>query len=125
MLFNNSSSSFYNRSLTGFSGGVTSGGEAGTLLSYSVNTDLQTANTFGSIEYYIPNYTGSNNKSFFHDGTNENNSNANESIYQGFIAGRWGDTAAITRIDINATPNSAATTFKQYSSFYLYGIVKE
>jgi len=123
LLFNNSSSSFSSRDLTGFSSGITTGANTGTLLSYSVNTDQQTASIFGSIEYYIPNYTSSGNKPFSHDGTNENNSNANESVYQGFIAGRWGDTAAITRIDINATPNTAATTFKQYSAFYLYGIV--
>lgn len=125
LLFNNSSSSFSSKDLTGYSSGVSSGTNTGTLLSYSVNTDQQTASIFGSIEYYIPNYTSSNNKSFSHDGTNENNSSASESVYQSFIAGLWSNTSAITRIDINATPNTAATTFKQYSSFYLYGIKKD
>lgn len=122
LLFNNSSSSFTKVDLYGISSSTGSSFGTGTLLSYFVGTDLQTSNTFGSLEYYIPNYTGSTNKSFSHDGTNENNSAAAESIYQGFIAGLWSNTAAITRIDINATPGSAATVFKQYSTFYLYGI---
>jgi len=124
LLFNNSSSSFSGKELTGYSTAITSGTISTSLVSFYVGTDAQTANTFGSLEFYIPNYTVSANKSFSHDGTNENNSGASESIYQGFVAGLWSNTAAITRIDINATPNTAATTFKQYSSFYLYGIVK-
>jgi len=124
LLFNNSSSSFTGRELTGYSSAVTSGAISTSLLSFYVATDAQTASTFGSLDFYIPNYASANNKSFSHDGTNENNSGASESIYQGFVAGLWSNTAAITRIDINATPNTAATTFKQHSSFYLYGIVK-
>lgn len=125
LLFNNSSSSFTGKELTGYVSGVSTGNLSTNRMSFYAATDAQTAGTFGSLEFYIPNYTSSNNKSFSHDGTNENNSSAAESIYQGIVTGLWSNTAAITRIDINATPNTAATTFKQYSTFYLYGIVKQ
>jgi hypothetical protein len=84
---------------------------------FSYPTANITANTFGSAEFYIPNYTGSTNKSFSADLVAENNATSGQ---QGLYAGLWSNTAAITSIVI--APTSA--NWVQYSTFYLYGVAK-
>ena len=74
-----------------------------------------TASTFGNVEYYIPNYAGSNNKSVSVDHVTENNATA---AIAALTAGLWSDSAAITSVKI--TPGSG--TFAQHSSATLYGI---
>lgn len=74
-----------------------------------------TANTFGNSELYIPNYTGSNNKSVSVDSVAEDNSSL---AYTQLSAGLWSNTAAITSIQILASTGNIA----QYSTAYLYGI---
>lgn len=74
-----------------------------------------TASTFDNGEVYIPNYTGSNNKSFSVDEVNENNATAAFTFLQ---AGLWSNTAAINRITLTPTGG----TFVQYSTAYLYGV---
>jgi len=76
-----------------------------------------TANVFASTEIYIPNYTGSTNKSFSIDAVTENNSST---TYANLLARLWSNTAAITSISISALAGSL--TFAQYSTAYLYGI---
>lgn len=78
----------------------------------------QTANTFGNGEVYIPNYAGSNNKSFSSDSVSENNATAAE---MELAAGLWSNTAAITSISLSSG-NSG--TIQQYSTATLYGISK-
>jgi hypothetical protein len=75
-----------------------------------------TSNTFSNDEFYFPNYTSSNNKSYSADGVEENNATA---AIQDLYAGLWSNTAAITSLTL-APANG--TLFVQYSSFYLYGI---
>jgi hypothetical protein len=75
-----------------------------------------TANTFGSGDFYIPNYTSANYKSVSYDVTEENNATQS---YSQLGAGLWSNTAAITSITLTAVP-----TFAQYSTFYLYGVAK-
>jgi hypothetical protein len=75
-----------------------------------------TANTFGNTEAYIPNYTGSNYKSFSGDGVNENNTTAATLMLS---AGLWSNTAAITSITLIPL---YGTKFLQYSTATLYGI---
>lgn len=74
-----------------------------------------TANTFSSIEFYIPSYLASQNKPISTFTATENNSTT------GILevdANLWRNTAAITSIEIYSdTGNFVAT-----SSFYLYGI---
>jgi hypothetical protein len=77
-----------------------------------------TSNTFGSTELYIPNYTGSTNKSYSSDGVGENN--ATLALAQ-LNAGLWSNTAAITSITLDAY---LSNTFVQGSTFYLYGVAK-
>lgn len=76
-----------------------------------------TANTFGSTEIYIPNYTGSTNKSF--SATSNMETNAATS-YIDIVAGLWSNTAAITQVAIVRTN----ADFVSGSTFYLYGITK-
>jgi len=74
-----------------------------------------TANTFGNVEVYIPNYTSSNNKSVSSDSLGENNATT---AYSRLVAGNYAVTSAITSV----TFTSNTGTFVQYSTFYLYGI---
>ena len=75
-----------------------------------------TANTFGNVELYIPNYAGSTYKSVSIDGVPENNTTA--ITYTTLAAGLWANTSAITSL----TLASGNANFVQYSTFYLYGI---
>jgi hypothetical protein len=76
----------------------------------------QTASTFSNFEFYIPNYTSSNQKSVSLDGVGENNATT---AYASLTAGLWTGTNAITSITIYASVNMA-----QYSTATLYGILK-
>jgi hypothetical protein len=73
-------------------------------------------NTFGNAEVYIPNYTGSNNKSFSNDGVSEANATT---AWATLTAGLWANTSAITSITLSSTVNLAPN-----STFYLYGVAK-
>lgn len=74
-----------------------------------------TASTFTNTEVYIPNYAGSNYKSYSADNVTENNGQYHE---LDMYAGLWSNTAAITSIYLNAQNGN----FVADSSFYLYGI---
>lgn len=54
-----------------------------------------TLNTFGNSQLYIPNYTGSINKSWSVDSVSEANQTQS---YQEIIAGIWSNTSAITSL---------------------------
>jgi len=123
----NSSTSGYNRIwLYGFdndsvgSGSATSAtyGFAGT-----INGTDSLASTFGNAEIYIPNYTGSNKKSFSVDAVMENDSTT--TYMSNFTAGFWDNTAAITSVTLfpaGGSITSPAGNFAQYTTAYLYGI---
>jgi hypothetical protein len=76
-----------------------------------------TASTFSNGELYIPNYTGSQNKSWSNDSVTENNATGAD---MSLTAGLTSITAAITTIKLAANNGSLV----QYSSAYLYGIIK-
>jgi hypothetical protein len=80
-----------------------------------------TASVFTSGELYIPNYSGSTNKSYSFDGVTENNATAS---YQQLAACLFSNTAAITRITFYAGDGdlNLNQTFAQHSSVSLYGI---
>jgi len=75
-----------------------------------------TANTFGSVEIYIPNYTSSNYKPMSVFGVAETNATTVEMRVNALL---WSNTAAITslKIDTDTSP-----LFDIGSSFFLYGI---
>ena len=76
-----------------------------------------TANTFGNVEMYIPNYASSNYKSFSADGVGE--SNQTTGVFTLTVAGLWSSTSAINQITVAP---ATAVNFLQYTTFYLYGI---
>ena len=76
---------------------------------------LSTANTFGSTEIYIPNYTSSNIKSVSVDGTTENNGTQ---VYQVLYAGKITNGTGISSITID----SFSANFVAGSSFSIYGV---
>ena len=82
------------------------------------DTASATANTFANIEWYIPNYAGSNYKSLSIDSAHENNITT---AYLHLIAGLWSDTTAISSITLDL----GAGNFVQYSTATLYGIKAE
>jgi hypothetical protein len=113
--FNSSTTGFTNRYLQGGGSGSITQGANLTRFSLSINESSETASLFGNGEIYIPNYTGSTNKSYFTDTASDNNAT---SAYSFLIAGLWSNSAAITSISLS--PNSGS--FIQYSTAYLYGI---
>jgi hypothetical protein len=74
-----------------------------------------TASTFGNTEIYIPNYAGSNNKSFSGDSVGENNGTRNDMALN---ASLWSNTSAITSVKVTSNGGN----FVQHSTAVLYGI---
>jgi hypothetical protein len=85
---------------------------------YVINTQgsATTANTFSNQEIYIPNYTGSTNKSFSSESVVEND--ATDGRVE-IMANLWSDSSAVTSIVINIFTGN---TILEYSTFYLYGV---
>lgn len=117
---NSSSTSYSDKTLWG------SGSSVGSSSSSSGGVDINggvipaagsTASTFSNGSIYIPNYSGSTNKSVSIDNVQENNATAAQ---QYLTAGLWSNTSAIT--SINLTPSSG--NFVQYSTASLYTITK-
>jgi hypothetical protein len=116
---NGSSANMTGRILAG-TGSVAVSGTDNRVYGYT-NSANSTASTFGNIEFYIPNYTSSNNKSISVDSVMENNATEGR---QGLMAGLWSNSAAITSITLESFNNStsAVANFVQYSTATLYGI---
>jgi len=112
--FNSSSSTFSYRDFYG--NGTTASstnGAVNTIFVYQGNA--ATASTFGNASIYIPNYTGSNNKSFSIDSVVENNGTT---AYQTITAGLWSTTTAINSVGLAP----ASGTWLEHSTFTRYGI---
>ena len=75
-----------------------------------------TSNTFTNTSIYIPNYAGSDYKSYSIDNVTESNVTK---AYAQPIAGLWSNTSAITSIIFLS---DSSNNLAQYSSAYLYGI---
>jgi hypothetical protein len=118
LTFNGSSTSYSGRWLSGNGATATSGTPGSTYIYIGeVNGSSTTSNTFTNINLYIPNYASSNNKSVSIDAVYENNATT---AYARLLAGLWSNSSAINSISFNAENY----TLVQYSSAYLYGIVK-
>jgi len=117
--FNNSTANFTNKymygngasALPGSNAYAGSGGYFG-----GAPGATTTSNTFSSGAVYVPNYAGSNYKSYSSDNGAETNATT---AYLHIISGLWSDTSAINRITL-VTDNG--TNYAQYSTAYLYGI---
>lgn len=118
--FNGSSANYSSRWLEGNGSGTpgsftgpTNRGYAGVQVAATA-----TASTFSNMEIYIPNYTVAQSKSYSADTVQENNATAATAELG---AGLWANNTAISSIAI--TPDNSSL-FVQYSTFYLYGILK-
>lgn len=119
LTFNSSTSGYSDRAIRAYGGSTvdsTSGSGSSINLFYETS-DSATANTFGTYEIYIPNFSSSNYKSVSIDCVTENNAS---DAFLGLVAGLWSNTAAITSITV--APLSGSANLKSGSSFYLYGI---
>jgi hypothetical protein len=118
--FNGDTGSNYSwRRIYGQNTSTGSSGNSGTgIVDWDMNGSPTTANTFGSTQIYIPNYTGSNYKSCSLDYAVENNS---ADGINGMVAGLWSNTSAITSISILSF-TFATYYLQQYTTAYLYGI---
>lgn len=114
--FNGLSTNFSARVMTADGSAVTSGTLTQNRFYGLANGNTSTSSTFGNGELYIANYASSNNKSFFIDGVQENNTTT---AFSRIGAGLWSNSAAITSIKLIA---DSATNWLQYSTAYLYGI---
>ena len=117
----NSSTTTVNfKKLQGYAGSASSFGQTGggdLDLGYMPGA-TSTASTFGSIEAYFPNYSGSTAKSISVDSAQENNSSGDYVLT--LVAGVNTNTAPITSLTLFA----GAGNFAQYSTASLYGILK-
>jgi hypothetical protein len=117
LYFNTVNTSFSFKMLIGDGSAASSYGTTNSRVA-DVPAASMTANTFGNMEIYIPNYAGSTNKSFSVDSVDEGNQTT---VYSYLTAVLWSNTAAITGVKIAP---QGATNFVQYSSATLYGIRK-
>lgn len=105
----------------GTSAGSVSAQNANAYLQWSgsASGNVATANVFSTAEVYITNYTSSNSKVVTSNWANIDNS---VNGWSGISSGLWNPTSntAITSMTIAA--RSAATSFVEGSTFYLYGI---
>jgi hypothetical protein len=115
--FNSSTTNYSDTYIQANSAAAASARETGVNYSYGAlsTASTATANTFGSMSLYIPNYAGSTFKPNSVYGVAENNSTSQYFIMA--IANLWQDTTAINSIYIYGDSN-----FVSGSSFYLYGI---
>lgn len=112
--FNGSTSNFTQKGIEGNGATINSG--TGTREGADFVGNGSTASIFGNTEFYIPNYTSSNNKAFFCDSVGENNATT---AFQNMVGMTWSNTAAITSITLTV---GLGTAFVQYSTAILYGI---
>jgi hypothetical protein len=92
--FNGNTTGYTNRVLSGSGSSVVSFANSNRIAGYA-GISLETANTFGSTNLYIPNYSGATNKSYSSEAVSENNATE---AYQALFAGLWSNTAAITSV---------------------------
>lgn len=115
LTLNGSASSFNCKLVYGSGSTVASAALSTNYIGTNENLDL-TANTFGSMTVYIPNYAGSGYKTISADSVQENNAS---NAYAVLNASLWSNTAAINALTV--APNSGGS-WVQYSTAYLYGI---
>jgi hypothetical protein len=112
---NGSSSSYSAKFLLGDGASASSFSDTSGYIGYETTTTT-TANTFASLDIYLPSYAGSNYKSYSIDGVTENNgTTANASL----AASLWSNTAAVNQVTLYPF---SGNNFVQYSTAVLYGI---
>lgn len=120
MRFNTDTGSNYSYRIiegSGASASSFSGTSTTSIIAANLGGAGTTANTFGNIEIYVPNYTSSAYKPVSSTSVSETNATT---AYIDAIAGLWSSTAAITQIDVLPSTGYFVTN----SSFFLYGITR-
>lgn len=117
---NNSTSNWTTRFLQGNSSG-TSSGSTTTAPDFFGSGGNTTSNTFGNGSVYIPNYTGSTNKSLSIDFVSENNASGAFSAIQRIVAALWSSSSAITSFEVVA---DGSTNLAVGTTVSIYGITK-
>lgn len=115
--FNGSTANFSQRQLGGDGSSAYSASRSDNLNAVLANGTGYTANVAASNEIYIPNYLGSNNKSFSSESATENNATGADLVMRAHL---WSQTAAINSVTIYAANGSGS--FGAYSTFSLYGL---
>lgn len=123
--FNGSSSGYTYRALQGDGSTANSYNEASismtsALIAGGVTQTNNTASTFGSSGFYIPNYRSSVAKSVSVDGVSE--ANATNTTQQ-ITAGLWSGTDAITSIEIKPWQSGTLFNWVEGTTASLYGIL--
>jgi hypothetical protein len=113
--FNNTATTYNTRTLRTTSAAEGSF-DSSAFFGYTTSSAFNASN-FDNGEIYIPNYAGSNQKSFSIDSSDEQNVATYDSTL-GLIAARWDGTSAINRITLALNYGN----FAQHSTAYLYGI---
>jgi hypothetical protein len=113
---NGSASNFTKRALQGSGSAVSSFSGSDSQMGYMASGN-DTANTFGNLSIYFPNYTGSTFKSISADTTDENNATE---AFQILMASLWSQTTAISSLSIYPQNGNLAIG----SMVSLYGILK-
>ena len=119
LLLNNTTTGYTMRRLNGQGSAANSDSPATIDFNWNMTGTNETANTFGNSSVYIPNYTGSTNKSVSIDGVPESNQTTFIGAQMSLVAGLWSNTAAITSIKLLAN-----TSYVAGSTASLYGILK-
>lgn len=119
MYFNGdtNSANYTNNYILGNGSSVSGGTNSSWLVAGIQEPSGNTANTFASGEFYVPNYTSSNQKSVSVDGVQENNATG---AWAWMNASKWSGTAAITSV----TLAGIGASFVSGSTFSLYGVAK-
>jgi hypothetical protein len=119
LTFNGSASGYSQRNINGNGASAASVSTSATVnLTYmEVPAANATASTFGNHSIYIPQYSGSSNKSISIDSVSENNGTT---AYANLNAGLWANVTAINSLSL--TEPNGNSNFVQYSTAYIYGI---
>jgi hypothetical protein len=102
---------------TGSSVASQSSSNASAIIAGFIPGSSYTANTFGNLAIYMPNYTSAARKSISIDAVGENNSTAANQL---IVAGDWNSTSAINRISLYIDSGN----YLAGTSISLYGITK-
>lgn len=116
VLYNNDSASYTRRQLNGDGSVTVSFSGSDRIIGFVPTSDSGGANTFGSLQLYVPNYAGSTNKSYSADTVTENNATT---ARQTITAGLWSNTSAINSLKIECDGG-----FATGSMMSIYGITK-
>lgn len=116
-------SNYSDTNIYGNGSSALSGRHSSNSFSYALETNgtSSTSSTFSNNEIYLPNYTSSNYKQYINDSIAETNGSTTNSG-NNLLAGLWRNSAAITSVTIFP---GGEYNFAQYSTFSLYGILRQ